>query len=163
VRQYLKVHEGAPEAGVARETTTVKKVAEFGELFDTLLTTVKKVAKFSELFDKGQTMGEPTSVQSKTKHAFCGTHLRMGRRYEQSSSAFSDYVDRMDCADFAVFASPSMSPNAAVGHSPVTPSSYDFNWTSAFGTLCFRHQLHRRTFASGFLRRVPRQSRTLKA
>jgi hypothetical protein len=48
VRQYLKVHEGAPEAGVARETTTVKKVAEFGELFD-----------------KGQTMGEPTSVQSK--------------------------------------------------------------------------------------------------
>jgi predicted transcriptional regulator len=34
VRQYLKVHEGAPEAGVARETTTVKKVAEFGELFD---------------------------------------------------------------------------------------------------------------------------------
>jgi hypothetical protein len=67
------------------------------------------------------------------------------------SSAFSDYVDRMDCADFAVFASPSMSPNAAVGHDPVTPSSYDFNWTSAFGTLCFRHQLHRRTFASGFL------------
>jgi hypothetical protein len=65
VRQYLKVHEGAPEAGVARETTTVKKVAKF----DTLLT--KKV-KFSELFDKGQTMGEQTSVQSKTNMLFVG-------------------------------------------------------------------------------------------
>jgi len=34
VRQYLKVHEGAPEAGVARQTTSVKKVAKFSELFD---------------------------------------------------------------------------------------------------------------------------------
>jgi hypothetical protein len=147
VRQYLKVREGAPEAGVARETTCQAKCQDL----DTLLTTVKKVAKFSELFDKGQAMGEPTCVQSKTNMFFYGTHLRMGKRYEQSSSAFSDYVNRMDCADFAVFASPSMSLNAAVGHGPVAPSSYEFNWTSAFGTLCFRHQLHHRTFASGFL------------
>jgi len=43
VRQYLKVHEGVPEAGVARETTTVKKVT-----------------KFSHLLDTGQIMGEQT-------------------------------------------------------------------------------------------------------
>jgi transcriptional regulator with XRE-family HTH domain len=41
VRQYLKVHEAAPEAGVARETTSVKQVA-----------------KFSHPLDTGQTMGE---------------------------------------------------------------------------------------------------------
>jgi hypothetical protein len=131
VRQCPKAHEGVPEAGVARETTCQAKCQDL----DTLLTTVKKVAEFGELFDKGQTMGEQTSVQSKTNMLFCGTHLRMGRRYEQSSSAFFDYVDRMDCADFAVFASPSMSPNAAVGHGPVAPSFDDFNGAAALGTL----------------------------
>jgi lambda repressor-like predicted transcriptional regulator len=43
VRQYLKVHEGAPEAGVARQTTSVKQVA-----------------KLSHSFDTGQIMGEQT-------------------------------------------------------------------------------------------------------
>jgi hypothetical protein len=48
VRQYLKVHEGAPEAGVARETTTVKKVAEFGELFDRGQTMKEQMPKVEE-------------------------------------------------------------------------------------------------------------------
>jgi len=66
------------------------------------------------------------------------------------SSAFSDYVDRMDCADFAIFASPPVAFNAAVGDSSVAPSSDDLNWASAFGAL--PHLLHHRSFAPGFLR-----------
>jgi len=48
VRQYLKVQEGAPEAGVARETTTVKQVAKFSHLLDTGQTTEEQIPKAGE-------------------------------------------------------------------------------------------------------------------
>ena len=48
VRQYLKVHEGAPEAGVVREKTTVKQVSEFGHLLDTGQTMGEQIPKVGE-------------------------------------------------------------------------------------------------------------------
>jgi transcriptional regulator with XRE-family HTH domain len=48
VRQYLKVHEGVPEAGVVRETTTVKKVSEFVHLLDTGQIMGKQTPKVGE-------------------------------------------------------------------------------------------------------------------
>jgi len=48
VRQYLKVHGGAPEAGVVRETTTVKQVAKFSHLLDTGQTVEEQIPKVGE-------------------------------------------------------------------------------------------------------------------